>query len=157
MDLSITLTINGEQKSVRTNADRTLLEILREDLQLHGTRFGCGEGDCGACSVHINGKRAFACQTAAADANGKSITTIEGISSHPRYPALQKAFAEEGAYQCGYCTSGMIMAAAAFLDEKPNPTEADIREGMNSNLCRCCAYVKIIAAVQRAVADWRKP
>jgi aerobic-type carbon monoxide dehydrogenase small subunit (CoxS/CutS family) len=157
MELSITLTVNGQQKTVSTDPQRTLLEILREDLHLLGTRFGCGAGDCGACSVHIDGKRAFACQTSAGDANGKSVSTIEGIDTHPRYTALQKAFMEEGAYQCGYCVSGMIMAAAALLDEKPNPTEAEIRDGMNSNLCRCCGYVKIVSAVQRASADWRKP
>jgi aerobic-type carbon monoxide dehydrogenase small subunit (CoxS/CutS family) len=157
MELSITLTVNGERTSVKTDSERTLLEILREDLHLLGTRFGCGEGDCGACSVHIDGNRAFACQTSAADANGKSITTIEGIDSHLRYASLQNAFMDEGAYQCGYCVSGMIMAAAVFLDQKPSPTEAEIREGMNANLCRCCGYVKIVAAVKRAAADWRKP
>jgi aerobic carbon-monoxide dehydrogenase small subunit len=156
MDLpTITLTINGHQKSITTPADRSLLEILREDLNLLGTRYGCGAGDCGACTVHIDGKRALACQSLASEMNGKSVTTIEGIASQARYASLQQAFMEEGAYQCGYCVSGMIMAAAACLDGKPNPTDAEIRQGMNSNLCRCCGYVKIVAAVRRAASAWK--
>ena len=121
-------------------------------MHLLGTRFGCGAGDCGACTVHIDGKRAFACQTPAADADGKSITTIEGLAPDGRVHALQQAFMDEGAYQCGYCVSGMIMAAAALLDENAHPTDAEIRAGMNPNLCRCCGYTKIVSAVRRVAS-----
>jgi aerobic-type carbon monoxide dehydrogenase small subunit (CoxS/CutS family) len=150
MESNLTLTINGQKQSLSTDPARSLLEVLREDLHLHGTRFGCGAGDCAACTVHINGKRAFACQTAIAEANGKSVTTIEGLAHGDQLHPLQAAFMEEGAYQCGYCVSGMIMAAAALLQEKPNPSEAEIRQWMNPNLCRCCGYVKIVDAIKRA-------
>jgi aerobic-type carbon monoxide dehydrogenase small subunit (CoxS/CutS family) len=150
MDATITLTVNGQRRRITTDPARSLLEILREDLQLLGTRFGCGAGDCGACTIHLDGKRAFACQTSAADADGKSITTIEGLASGEKLHALQQAFMDEGAYQCGYCVSGMIMAAADLLNQKPNPSDSEIREWMNTNLCRCCGYVKIVSAVRKA-------
>jgi len=152
MDSTVTLRVNDQRQIVTTDSQRTLLEILREDLHLLGTHFGCGAGDCGACTVHIDGQRAFACQTTAADADGKSITTIEGLAPNGRLHALQQAFMDEGAYQCGYCVSGMIMAAVALLDKNPHPTDAQIRAGMNPNLCRCCGYVKIVSAVRRAAS-----
>ncbi|HEX4055923.1 MAG TPA: (2Fe-2S)-binding protein [Tepidisphaeraceae bacterium] len=155
MESAITLTVNGQKKSLTTDPARSLLEILRENLHLLGTRFGCGAGDCGACTVHIDGKRAFACQTPAAEADGKSVTTIEGLAHNDRLHPLQQAFMDEGAYQCGYCVSGMIMAAAALLQEKPNPSDADIRQWMNPNLCRCCGYVKIVSAIRRAAGAGR--
>lgn len=155
MESAITLTINGQKQSLTTDPGRSLLEILREDLHLLGTRFGCGAGDCGACTVHIDGKRAFACQIAGAEADGKSVITIEGLARNDRLHPLQQAFMDEGAYQCGYCVSGMIMAAAALLQEKPDPSDADIRQWMNPNLCRCCGYVKIVSAIRRAAGAGR--
>jgi aerobic-type carbon monoxide dehydrogenase small subunit (CoxS/CutS family) len=134
---------------VTTDADRPLLDVLREDLKLTGTHFGCGLGECGACSVLVDGKRAFSCSTFLADVDGKSVTTIEGLAGDTLHP-LQQAFMEEGAYQCGYCVSGMIMRAAQLLNDKPKPSDDEIREAMNGNLCRCCGYERIVAAVKRA-------
>jgi aerobic-type carbon monoxide dehydrogenase small subunit (CoxS/CutS family) len=150
MDVALTFSVNGQKVTLSTDPDRTLLEILREDLHLQGTRFGCGEGDCGACTVHLDGERAFACQTKFSDLAGKSVTTIEGLAGKEQLHPLQQAFMDEGAYQCGYCISGMIMAAADLLQKTPHPTESQIRQWMNPNLCRCCGYVKIVSAIQRA-------
>jgi aerobic-type carbon monoxide dehydrogenase small subunit (CoxS/CutS family) len=129
--------------------------VLREDLQLTGTRFGCGQGDCGACSVLIDGKRAFSCSTNVADVDGKSITTIEGLANGDTLHPVQQAFLDEGAFQCAYCTSGMIIATVALLNETPAPSDSDIRKGMNGNLCRCCSHVKIVNAVRRAAKAGR--
>jgi aerobic-type carbon monoxide dehydrogenase small subunit (CoxS/CutS family) len=152
---SLQLTVNGKATTVTGNAERSLLEVLREDLQLTGTKYGCGEGACGACSVLVDGKRIFSCSTPVKEVVGKKIQTIEGLSPdggetmHP----VQKAFCDEGAFQCGYCTAGMIMSTVALLARKPKPADSDIAEGMNGNICRCCSYVKIVAAVKRAAAD----
>ncbi|HEY2584576.1 MAG TPA: (2Fe-2S)-binding protein [Tepidisphaeraceae bacterium] len=150
MDVTIHCAVNGKSHAVTTDDKRPLLDVLREDLHLTGTRYGCGEGQCGACSVLVDGKRVFSCNTPAARMDGKQITTIEGLAKGETLHPVQQAFLEEGAFQCAYCTSGMIMAAAALLNEKPNPTDADIRAGMNGNICRCCTYVRIENAVRRA-------
>ena len=150
MNATIAFTVNGKPAHITTDPERPLLDVLREDLALLGTRFGCGQGDCGACSVLIAGKRIFSCQTPISDVAGKEITTIEGLATGEKLHPVQQAFLTEGAYQCGYCTSGMIIAAVALLNEKPRPTEEDIRTGMNGNLCRCCGYAKIVTAIQRA-------
>ena len=154
----IQLRVNGrEVKVAAAEGDRSLLEVLREDLQLTGTKYGCGEGACGACSVLVDGKRIFSCSTAASKLAGKSVTTIEALAGadgahdagdklHP----VQQAFLDCSAFQCGYCTPGMIMATVALLARKPNPTGDDIREGMDGNICRCCAFENIHAAVKRA-------
>ena len=155
MDATITFTVNGRKQSVTTDRERPLLDVLREDLQLIGTRFGCGQGDCGACSVLIDGKRAFSCSTNIADVDGKSITTIEGLAHGETLHPVQQAFLDEGAFQCAYCTSGMIIAAVALLNETPAPSDDDIRKGMNGNLCRCCSHVKIVNAVRRAAKAGR--
>ena len=155
MDATITFTVNGRKQSVTTDRERPLLDVLREDLQLIGTRFGCGQGDCGACSVLIDGKRAFSCSTNVADVDGKSITTIEGLAHGETLHPVQQAFLDEGAFQCAYCTSGMIIAAVALLNETPAPSDDDIRKGMNGNLCRCCSHVKIVNAVRRAAKAGR--
>lgn len=147
----VSFTVNRQQRSVTTDAQRSLLDVLREELQLTGTHYGCGAGDCGACSVLIGGKRAFSCSTSIGEVAGKSVTTIEGLAEGSRLHPVQQAFLDEGAYQCGYCTSGMIVTAVALLNEKPGAGEAEIREGMNGNLCRCCGYPKIISAIRRAV------
>ncbi len=149
---TIEMTVNGQRRSVRTEPDRPLLDVLREDLGLTGTKFGCGESQCGACSVLIDGKRAFSCRTPASRAQGKSVVTIEGLSTGEALHPVQQAFLADGAFQCGYCTPGMIVAAVALLAETPHPTDPQIVEGMNRNICRCCSYPKIVEAVRRASA-----
>lgn len=143
-------TVNGQPRSIDTPGDRPLLEVLREDLHLTGTKYGCGEGQCRACTVLIDGRATPSCITPVRAVQGKSITTIEGLRNGEVLHPVQQAFAEEGAVQCGYCTPGMILTAAAMLDKTPRPSEEQIIEGMNGNLCRCCGYPRIIAAVQRA-------
>jgi carbon-monoxide dehydrogenase small subunit len=147
---SITFTINGRESKVDTDPDRSLLEILREDLKLTGTKYGCGEGACGACAVLIDGKRTFSCSTPVSQAAGKKVTTIEGLAEGEKLHPVQQAFFDEGAFQCGYCTSGMIIATAALLERKAKPTDDEIKEWLNGHLCRCCGYPQIVKAVQRA-------
>jgi aerobic carbon-monoxide dehydrogenase small subunit len=155
MDSSIAFSVNGKSQTVLTDAQRPLLEVLREDLRLLGAHFGCGEGECGACSVLVDGKRAFSCQTPVGDVAGKSVVTIEGLARGETLHAVQQAFLDEAAYQCGYCTPGMIIAAVALLNETPNPSADEIRDGMNGNLCRCCGYARIVSAVQKAAGGAR--
>jgi len=152
MGATFTLTVNGQKHSVTTDPQRPLLDVLREDLQLTGTKFGCGEARCGACSVLVGGKRVFSCKTAIEDVADKQVLTIEGLCQGEKLHPVQEAFMEENAFQCAYCTSGMIMAAVALLEDKPHPSEAEIVAGMNRNICRCCSYPKIVSAVQRAAA-----
>jgi len=156
MEVTISCTVNGHDHSVTTDDHRPLLDVLREDLKLTGTKYGCGEGQCGACSVLVDGKRVFSCITKIGEVDKKQITTIEGLGKGDVLHPVQQAFLDENAFQCGYCTSGMIMAATAMLSDKPTPTEQDIREGMNGNLCRCCSYTRILSAVQRAAASMRE-
>ncbi|HEY7119273.1 MAG TPA: (2Fe-2S)-binding protein [Tepidisphaeraceae bacterium] len=146
----IQFSVNRQDRTVTTPPDRPLLEVLREDLQLTGTKYGCGEGQCGACSVLVDGKRVFSCKTAVSKVAGKNVQTIEGLADGDRLHPIQEAFLAEGAFQCGYCTSGMIMATVALLNEKPQPTDDEIRAGMNRNLCRCCTYPKLLDAVRHA-------
>lgn len=150
MPTELKFTVNGKATTVNTEADRPLLEVLREDLQLVGTRYGCGEGACGACSVLVDGRRMFSCSIQVSDVANKSVTTIEGLARGEVLHPVQQAFVDEGAFQCAFCTSGMIMAAIALLDRNPNPTEQQIKDGMNGNICRCCAHPEIIKAVRRA-------
>jgi carbon-monoxide dehydrogenase small subunit len=159
VDVTITITVNGKARTVTTDPRRTLLEVLREDLHLTGTKQGCREGRCGACTVLIDGRRVLSCQTLAANVDKLAITTIEGLGVAGRAsPSLargllhpvQQAFLEEGASQCGYCTPGMILATVALLSRNPHPTDKEIIHGVNGNLCRCCGYPKILRAVRRA-------
>ena len=150
MDATLKINVNGKARQVTSDPDRPLLDVLREDLGLTGTKYGCGEGQCGACSVLLDGKRVFSCRTRVAAAADKSVTTIEGIAQGERLHPVQEAFLAEGAFQCGYCTPGMVIAAVALLKDKPRPSDADIIEGMNRNLCRCCSYASYIKAVRRA-------
>ena len=143
------LTVNGKQVDVATEGDATLLWVLREQLKLTGTKYGCGMALCGACTVHVDGKAARSCQVKLSQVQGKSITTIEGLSPDGSHP-LQRAWLAEQVLQCGYCQSGQIMQAAALLRENPRPTRAQIVQGMNGNLCRCGTYGRIVRAVQRA-------
>jgi aerobic-type carbon monoxide dehydrogenase small subunit (CoxS/CutS family) len=148
--IDTTLSVNGRRTTVSTYADRTLLEVIREDLGLTGTKFGCGEGACGACSVLVNGKRTFSCSTPVSEASGKEITTIEDLASGDVLHPVQQAFLDEGAFQCGYCTAGMIIGTVALLARKPHPSDDEITEWMNGHLCRCCSYTKIVQAIHHA-------
>jgi aerobic-type carbon monoxide dehydrogenase small subunit (CoxS/CutS family) len=156
MDATITLTVNGRPQTVTTDPQRLLLDVLREDLKLTGTKYGCGEGQCGACTVLVSGKRTQACQTPIGDVANQTVTTIEGLASAERLHPVQEAFLAEGAMQCGYCTPGMILSTVALLNEKPQPTDAEIVSWMNDNLCRCCGYPKIVRAVRRAAEQARR-
>jgi aerobic-type carbon monoxide dehydrogenase small subunit (CoxS/CutS family) len=150
MQRTITLTVNGERKSVATDPNRPLLDVLREDLGLLGCKFGCGERQCGACTVLVNGRPTFSCSTRVVTANNRTVETIEGLSDGTTLHPLQEAFLAEGALQCGYCTPGMIMNAVALLREKPKPTADEIRSAMDRNMCRCGTHVRIMQAVARA-------
>ena len=148
---SITLFVNDEQYHLDLPVNRTLLQVLREDLNLVGTRYGCGTGECGACTVLADGGKAIlSCMTLAATMNGKSITTIEGMEQDGQLDPVQQGFIDEHAVQCGYCTSGMIMKSKSLLLKNPHPSEGEIREHLEGNICRCTGYTKIIKAVQRA-------
>ena len=144
------LNINGARMPVIAPGDETLLSVLRNHLNLTGTKYGCGEGECGACTVLLDGHAVKACQTLMSEAADARITTIEGLEQHGQLTPVQQAFLDEGAFQCGYCTSGMIMRATALLKATPSPTEAQIVSSMNGNICRCGTYPRIVAAVKRA-------
>src|SRR6266852_1622652 len=146
------LSVNGKPLDVAAAPDESLLWVIREKLKLTGTKFGCGVAQCGACTVHLNGKPVRSCQTRMAQAEGKSVTTIEGLSPEGNHP-LQKAWIEEQVLQCGYCQSGQIMQAAALLAEVKRPTRAQIVQHMNGNLCRCGTYGRIVRAIQRAAKE----
>jgi aerobic carbon-monoxide dehydrogenase small subunit len=150
MDTTIRMTVNGRPRQVTTDPERPLLDVLREDLELTGAKYGCGAGHCGACTVLIDGKRAFSCRTSVSEVKDKQVLTIEGLSEGDKLHPVQAAFLAEGAFQCGYCTPGMILNAVALLKEKPRPTDAEAAEWMNRNICRCCTYPKILSAVRRA-------
>ena len=156
MDVTVTMVVNGQERSVTTDPQRPLLDVLREDLHVTGPKYGCGEGRCGACTVLMDGKRTLACVTPVSLADKKSITTIEGLAKGDTLHPVQEAFLEEGAMQCGYCTSGMILSAVALLKENPNPTDEQITTGMNGNMCRCNGYIKIVNAVRRAAEKMRR-
>ena len=142
--------MNGVARTVETEPDRPLLEVLREDLKLTGSKYGCGEGQCRACTVLIDGKALPSCVTPVRSAAGKKIVTIEGLATGDRLTRVQQAFVDEGAMQCGYCVPGMILTATALLERNRHPSDAQIVEAMNGNLCRCCGYTNILAAVRRA-------
>jgi aerobic-type carbon monoxide dehydrogenase small subunit (CoxS/CutS family) len=144
------LNVNGHRLCVNASTDEPLLSVLRNRLDLTGTKYGCGEGQCGACTVLVDGKATRSCRISATSVAGSRITTIEGLEQNGKLTALQQAFLEEGAFQCGYCTSGMILAATALLHETQNPTEEQIVESMNGNICRCGTYPRILQAVKRA-------
>ena len=146
----LTLTVNGVRREVAVEPNRTLLEMLRTDLGLTGAKHGCGEGDCGACTVLLDGVPVNACLVLALETEGRTVTTIEGIDQGTALHPLQEAFLEAGAVQCGYCTPGMILSAKALLDRVPAPTESDVRRSISGNLCRCTGYQKIVEAILQA-------
>ena len=150
MDVTLKLKINGSIRTVNSDGERPLLEVLREDLQLTGTKYGCGEGQCRACTVIIDGRPVTSCRFPVSRAANKDIMTIEGLANRETLHPVQEAFLQEGAMQCGYCVPGMILTATNLLEKYPSPTDDQITEWMNGNLCRCCGYPKIVAAIRRA-------
>ena len=151
----IRLTVNGKERSVESDPQRLLFEVFREDLQLTGTKYGCGEGQCRACTVLLDGRPVTSCLTPVATAEGKEIVTIEGLAAKDGLHPVQQAFLDAGAMQCGYCVPGMILTAAALLRRHPDPSEREITEALNGNLCRCCGYRNIVAAVRLAAERGR--
>ena len=149
---NVTLQINGEAYDILTYPNRTLLEVLREDLHLTGVKESCGQGACGSCTVLLDGLPVRSCLLLAGEAEGRAITTIEGLASAGRLHPVQEAFVDHHAIQCGFCASGMILTAKALLDQTPDPTEAEIRHALSGNICRCTGYAKIVEAVKAAAA-----
>jgi len=145
--------LNGETVSASRPAGERLLDVLRDDFGLTGVKCGCGEGECGACSVLMEGKLVNSCMVALGNARGKTVVTIEGYTQTERFEVVQRAFDRAGAVQCGFCTPGMILASEALLSENPRPTEEEIREGLSGNLCRCTGYNMIVDAVSRAAEE----
>jgi aerobic-type carbon monoxide dehydrogenase small subunit (CoxS/CutS family) len=157
MQQTIAFSVNGQPQSVCTDPGRPLLDVLREDLGLTGCKYGCGERQCGACTVLVNGRPTFSCTTRIAAVANRTIETIEGLSDGDKLHPVQEAFLAEGALQCGYCTPGMIISAVALLREKPRPSADEIRSSMDRNICRCGTHLRIIRAVERAAGDGGKP
>jgi aerobic-type carbon monoxide dehydrogenase small subunit (CoxS/CutS family) len=153
MSRVIELIVNGAHRALETEANRTLLQVLREDLDLTGCKYGCGEGRCGACTVLLDGQPVRSCVTRVSAAAGKQIRTIEGLEQHGRLHPVQEAFLKADAMQCGFCTAGMILSSVALLEESPHPTDADIVEFMRGNICRCGTYARIMNAVRLAAGE----
>ena len=151
--MAVTLTVNGTRRSVPAEADTPLLYVLRNDFELNGAKFGCGLAQCGACTVLVNGAAVRSCVTPVGGLGDAAITTLEGLGTLEKPHPLQRAFIDEQAAQCGYCINGMIMTAKALLDRNPRPSEADVRQALASNLCRCGTHNRIVGAVLRAAAE----
>ena len=147
-----TITVNGKSHAVKAAPDTPLLYVLRNELELNGPKFGCGLAQCGACTVHIDGRPMRSCSVPVSTVKGR-VTTIEGLGTPEKPHALQKAFIEEQAAQCGYCINGMVMTAAAFLAKNPSPSDAEIRKAMDGNLCRCGTHMRILRAVKKAAGE----
>jgi aerobic-type carbon monoxide dehydrogenase small subunit (CoxS/CutS family) len=150
MKMLLTLSVNGEERQLFVPVHKTLLEVLREDLELTGTKHGCELGECGTCTVLVDGEPVLSCLVLPVECQGRQIKTVEGMASGSQLHPLQQAFAELGAAQCGYCTPGILLTAEALLDDTPNPTRDQIREALAGNLCRCTGYTKILDAVELA-------
>jgi aerobic-type carbon monoxide dehydrogenase small subunit (CoxS/CutS family) len=153
---SFRFAVNGKPRSIDTDPERPLLEVLREDLGLNGTKYGCGEGQCRACTVILDDKAIVSCITPVRAAQGRKIVTIEGLAENAKLHPVQQAFIDEGAMQCGYCVPGMILRTVALLETHTKPTESQIVEGLNGNVCRCTGYHRILAAVHRAAGNETK-
>jgi len=147
--LKIRFTLNGKELLIHAPPDRRVVDLLREELGLSGTKEGCGSGECGACAILVDGEARLSCLMLAAQLEGRSIITVEGLSSDRSLHPVQQAFVEAGAVQCGFCTPGMVLASVDFLQHNPMPTRAEIREALSGNLCRCTGYQKIVDAVER--------
>ena len=155
MKKKIQVTLNGKKTDLEVPSHRLLLDLLRDEIGLTGTKEGCGTGDCGACTVLLNGKAVNSCLIFSGELDGADIVTIEGLKIGPELHPVQRAFVQDGGVQCGYCTSGMLMMSKALLDENPDPSEDDIRFAISGNLCRCTGYAKIVKAVQDAARELR--
>jgi carbon-monoxide dehydrogenase small subunit len=155
MEKKIQFTLNGKSTVMQVPNHRLLLDLLRDEIGLTGTKEGCGTGDCGACTVYLNGKPVNSCLVLSGELDSAEIVTIEGLKIGPELHPIQQAFIQDGGAQCGYCTPGMLMMSKALLDENPNPTEEEIRFAISGNLCRCTGYAKIVQAVQDAAAQLR--
>ena len=151
----VQFTINGEQVEVEVEPRETLLQVIRDKLNLMGTKEACGTGECGACTVLMDGKPVYSCLILAMEAEGKDILTVEGLAEGEKLHPLQEAFRDYGAVQCGFCTPGMLLTAKAFLDENPRPTELEVRTAIVGNICRCTGYVKIVEAILAAAESIR--
>jgi aerobic-type carbon monoxide dehydrogenase small subunit (CoxS/CutS family) len=156
MDKPITFNLNGQSKTVTTDPTRPLLEVLREDLDLTGTKYGCGESLCGACTVLVDGVAVRSCVRSVESVAGKKVTTIEGLAVNGKLHPVQEAFLTEKAYQCGYCIPGMIMGLVGALGQKPVPSDDELLKRLNGHICRCCGYPNIVNAIRRAGAQARK-
>jgi carbon-monoxide dehydrogenase small subunit len=153
--MRITITVNGKKRFFDIDPHTLLLNLLRNDMMLTGAKYGCGIGECGACTVLLDGEAILACMTLAVDVDGRTVETVEGLSDGRKLHPIQEAYIDEGAIQCGFCTPGFIMSTKALLSEKPQPTETDIREYLKGNMCRCTGYVNIVKAVQSSAAKMK--
>jgi len=154
--VKISFHLNGKEVLVDVPPDRKFVNVLREDLEVTGTKEGCGAGECGACTILVDGQTRLSCLMAAAQLEGRHVTTIEGLEADGRLHPVQEAFIEYGAVQCGFCTPGTVLAAVRLLDQNPEPTREQIRQGLSGNLCRCSGYVKIVDAVEAAARKMRE-
>ena len=154
--MKIEITVNGRRRSFDVEPNTLLLNLVRDDLHLTGAKYGCGVGECGACTVILDGEPVLGCMVLAVDADGKSVETIEGLAEGSNLHPIQESFIEEAAVQCGFCTPGFIMTTKKLLEENPDPTELEIRDYLRGNLCRCTGYVNIIKAVQKAAEKMRE-
>lgn len=150
---TIAVTVNGSRECLTVRSNMTLLQMLREELALTGTKNGCEAGECGACTVLVDGEPVNSCMVLAVEVDGREVRTVEGLSDGERLSRLQQAFVDHNAVQCGFCTPGMLMSALALLERTPHPREEEIREALVGNLCRCTGYVRIVSAIQAAAAD----
>src|SRR5690242_7408448 len=152
---AVVLLVNGREHRLDLPPDLPLLYALREHLQMTGTKYGCGEGQCGACTVLLDGRAVRSCRTPVSHAQGKKITTVEGLAVNGKLNPVQQAFLEQEAFQCGYCTSGMIMSTVGLLNSNPKPSDGDIVRFMNGNMCRCGTYGRALAAIRQAAREWK--
>jgi carbon-monoxide dehydrogenase small subunit len=153
--MEIEIIINGRKRRFDVEPNKLLLNLVRGDLYLTGTKYGCGIGECGACTIHLDGEAVLACMVLAVDADGRRVDTIEGVAEGNKLDPVQEAYIEEGAIQCGFCTPGFVMTTKALLAENPDPSEAEIREYLKGSMCRCTGYVNIVKAVQSAAEKIR--
>src|SRR5439155_26696287 len=156
MNATFKFTVNGHAHSVTTDPQRPLLDVLREELQLTGAKYGCGEGQCRACTVLLNGKSVASCLTPISEADSQTVVTIEGLAKDAQLHPVQQAFLAEDAFQCGYCTAGMVLGVVGVLNENPKATEADVLSKLQKHLCRCCSYARILKAIRHVQENTRK-